>query len=120
MSIEMAQIGYRRLQSTARRRQAVGRAGEASLDAWALVDTLNRQRVLISHMSDTEILARPRQPRMSRREAKASSVSETAAEAATGDVVRHRVTTRSLVCWTARRVCARSHAALQAIFGRSQ
>ena len=44
---------------------------------------------------------------MSRREAEASSLSETAAGAATGAVVRHRVTTRSLVCWTARRVCAR-------------
>jgi hypothetical protein len=49
----------------------------------------------------------PRQHGRSRREAEASSVSETAAGAATSAVVRHRVTTRSLVCWTARTVCAR-------------
>ena len=36
----------------------------------------------------------PRRPGMSRREAEASSLSETTAGAATGAVVRHRVTTR--------------------------
>ena len=60
MSIEMAQIGYRRLQSAARRRQAVERVGEPSLDAWALVDTLNRLRSLISHMiSALAVFIRP-------------------------------------------------------------
>ena len=60
MSIEMGQIGYRRLQSAARRRQAVERVGEPSLDAWALVDTLNRLRLLISHMiSALAVFIRP-------------------------------------------------------------
>lgn len=46
----MARISYRRLQSTLVAEQSVDRAAEASLDAWALVDTLNRLRVLISHL----------------------------------------------------------------------
>ena len=50
MSIEMAQISYRRLQSTLVAENSVDRAAEASLDAWALVDTLNRLRVLIDQL----------------------------------------------------------------------
>jgi hypothetical protein len=49
-SIEMAKVSYRRLQSSLVAEQSVDRAAEVSLDAWALVDTLNRLRVLISRL----------------------------------------------------------------------
>ena len=49
-SIEMTKISYRRLQSTLVGPQSVDRAAVASLDAWALVDTLNRLRVLITRL----------------------------------------------------------------------
>lgn len=46
-SVQMAQISYRRLQATLAPENSVERHVEAALDAWAIVDTLNRLRVLI-------------------------------------------------------------------------
>lgn len=48
MSIDMAQISYRRLQETLVPDNSPESAAEASLDAWAVVDTLNRLRMLIN------------------------------------------------------------------------
>ena len=46
----MAQISYRRLQSTLAPDNAVERSAAPALDAWAVVDTLNRLRALINQL----------------------------------------------------------------------